>query len=370
MEEKEKQETVEAGFLEDDAEWDRFSAEYEKLQDSDEPKAEEAEVEAAPQKEEPCVDCGKDEEAPAKDAPKGKPIATLKVQGKEVPVYTQEELLEYAQKGVDYTKKTQAHSEDRKKFESEYVTKVEEMKALAQKLESAYGQRGPAPPAAPPVTMETLKKEAYVRYGIDEEYASAEQKAMVDDMVQTRAALLQLAKNNKGLETWVQQGMIRESAQKIGEAAKAAREQYPINEVIDPETGENKTANQVIALFKEKTLNPANKNRPFPEMAAEAVKDIHEMQIKGRDSAPDFSGMTREEFKAKFPDLYKRIVEPEKNEAVAEHEAEKANHPPAVSSQRRDVEPSKQKKGTVSDDFGDILDKAFSIPEIRDSFGG
>jgi hypothetical protein len=69
-----------------------------------------------------------------KSAPEKKPFKILKVQGKEIPVATEEEYEALASKGLDYTKKTQQLAEDRRAAETELTTESRRLADEAKKF--------------------------------------------------------------------------------------------------------------------------------------------------------------------------------------------------------------------------------------------
>ena len=60
-----------------------------------------------------------------------KPFKVLKVGGKDVPVQTEDELVALAQKGYDYTRKTQLLADDRRAAEGEIKTKARPKRSTA-----------------------------------------------------------------------------------------------------------------------------------------------------------------------------------------------------------------------------------------------
>jgi hypothetical protein len=115
--------------------------------------APEVKTEAKPAGEDDCPVCEKAErerQAKAKEQASRKPYKILKVQGKEVPVYSEEELINLAQMGTDYTKKRQADSEDRKKWESEVQEKHDQLEGdrKSTRLNSSHVKRSRMPSSA------------------------------------------------------------------------------------------------------------------------------------------------------------------------------------------------------------------------------
>jgi hypothetical protein len=122
-------------------------------------------------KEEPCVGCDDEKSKGASVAP----YKVLKVQGKEIPVKDEGELLTLAQKGMDYTQKTQQLAEERRLAENEIRAKAEELNATARRLsemleraklqpqQAAEGKKPVPPPADEPIN--------YEEWDVDPEFA-------------------------------------------------------------------------------------------------------------------------------------------------------------------------------------------------------
>lgn len=115
------------------------------------PEPEEREEDPEPEEDGEVAEEEPAEEEPAEEKPSDEPLVTIKVKGEERQV-TQEELIALAQKGEDYTQKTQALAEREKK-----VTGYEGLVGLVdtdpnfRKYLKDYGKPAPDQPAPAPV---------------------------------------------------------------------------------------------------------------------------------------------------------------------------------------------------------------------------
>lgn len=303
--------------------------------EAEEKPEEKAESKPAAEGEEGCTTCDKAKKAEAeKKAPETrKPIATLKVKGKDVPVYTSEELQEYAQKGYDYTQKTQAVAEERRKIESERS----HLQALEAKMDEVLAQfKGKAPEKATEKTAEP-EKSPFEKYGLDPELADDWQKNMV-------TAADKLDKENKALREqfeasrpMMQMLMVNHLFGLVQNRMKDTMKDFPIEDITD-EQGKSLTQEQFSSLLVQKAQ--ANPNKPLDELAAEAVMEIHESQQRTKESATaDFEkdrvtdDTDAKQFKEKYPKLFAGLAEL----ALAEKSAKDADLPPVPNRTGKEV---------------------------------
>jgi len=344
--------------------------------------APEVKAEAKPAVEDDCPGCEKAErerQAKAKEQASRKPYKVLKVQGKEVPVYSEEELINLAQMGTDYTKKRQADSEDRKKWESEVQEKHDQLEGLTEKFNKMMANLrpgeaipgiGPVPTSAPePIS----KKSIYEEYGIDPEYADAYQKKMIDDVVELRKRASQYDTKFQELENITNKVILKEAMGTLGETIKKAREEFPIDEIMSEDGSENLTLRQFVALMKAKdeVARSRGQKSDINEVARETVRDLHYIQSKAKQTAaPDISDeMNEDDFMAKYPNLAKRLSAKIGTKAVVEHEAEEAKLPPSLETKRREVDLSSipTKKPESMNDF---VEAGFNDPDVIAAFKG
>lgn len=319
------------------------------------------------QSDEECPQCVKDRQAKeAAEAAKVKPpYKVLKVQGKEIPVGSEEELIALAQKGVDYTQKTQTVAEDRKKVEgerTEFSQTMDKFNELMERLnkgnvaQAKESIRAPEPP--PP--EKTIEEE----YGIDPELADPWAIKMATDMRAVKG-------KNDQLEQTVQLflmdkivGVMRES---IGNAVK----EFPINDIVDPSTGKSLTQAQFVGILKAKLESPDNKGTPLPQIALDAVRELHMSQkmmtdantekVKGEVISEDISP---EEFKAKHPKLFAKLSD----QNVADYLATRGQVPPTLKSKGAEIDTKAKSREREGGSVREMIDAAFEDEDILASF--
>lgn len=340
-----------------------------------------------------CVGCDEAEKARRKEekAKKSKetstpekPYKVLKVQGKDVPVSSEDELVKLAQMGADYTKKTQALSEDRKTAEAEFKAKVEAVEAQATKM-NALVEKLMAGGFLPEAKTAAEKKEAvaevaagptdksaiYAQFDIDPNYAQPQEKKMVE-------AIYSMRKDMDDLKAFVGEAKSEKVQSVIDSIIADERKKFPFEEITNDQ-GQNLTALQFQAVVnaKRQALGLTD-GQPIPPdqiapLIRDAVKEVHLLQQKSKDSAvSDFSdGMTEDEFIAKHPDLANRLKTKFGTQAVTEVDAKRAKIPPTLSP----IKGQETKPGKGSPEkrksLGDYLDAGFEDPEtLRAITGG
>lgn len=358
--------------------------------------APEVKTEAKPAVQDDCPGCEKAEkerQAKAKEQASRTPYKILKIQGKEVPVYSKLELAEkiaefydddskmvdLGQMSGDYTRKQQAHSENVKRWEGEFQEKHDQLEGLTEKFNKMMANLrpgeaipgiGPVAPAAPELIS---KKSIYEEYGIDPEYADAYQKKMIDDVVELRKRASQYDTKFQELENITNKVILKEAMGTLGETIKKAREEFPIDEIMSEDGSENLTLRQFVALMKAKdeVARSRGQKSDINEVARETVRDLHYIQSKAKQTAaPDISDeMNEDDFMAKYPNLAKRLSAKIGTKAVVEHEAEEAKLPPSLETKRREVDLSSipTKKPESMNDF---VEAGFNDPDVIAAFKG
>lgn len=361
---------------------DGFSSKWAELVDgAKEGAAETATVKPAEAKEEPCPGCdkAKAEEAKAKADAQRTPYKVLKVQGKDVPVYSEEELVNMAQMGVDYTKKRQADADEKRKWEGEYESKHRELSDLAEKYEKLLttikpGERIPGTEQTFRPAEPINKKSIYEEYGIDPEYADGFQKKMIDDQVAMREKVAAYETKLQQVEAFTNAMVLKETATNLGNVIKQERDKFPIDEIMSEDGSENLTQKQFASMIlaKNEQAKAQGKKPDLQEMAREVVREIHFMQSKSKTvAAPDISNeLTPEEFAAKYPDLFKKVSDKIQGKAVADYVESKENLPPSMASRKTEVDISKVESKRKSDNLSDYIDEGFNTPEMRALFSG
>lgn len=332
-------------------------------------------VKPAEQKEEPCPGCDKKK---AEQEAQKTPYKILKVQGKEVPVYSEQELVDMAQMGVDYTRKRQADAEDRRKWEGEYEGKHRELTDLAEKYEKLLsvikpGERIPGTEQTFTPAQPVSKKTVYEEYGIDPDYADDFQKKIVNDQVAMREKVAAYETKLQQVEAFTNAMVLKETATNLGKIIKEEREKFPIDEIMSEDGSENLTQKQfaTMILAKNEQARAEGRKTDLATMAREVVRDIHYMQSKSKtNAAPDISNeLSPEQFAAKYPDLFRKIAEKVQGKAVAEYVEQKENLPPSLESRRKEVDISKinSRKPETTEEW---LDAGFNDPLVSALFKG
>lgn len=257
--------------------------------------------------EDECPDC-----PPAGTESKDrKPVEVLKHQGKEVPVYSKKQLIDLAQQGFDYTKKRQADSEDRKKWETEFEARnrqlMEQAKRLDAMLAAADGGKRPetdkrAEPSAAPNGAET-EEDILKKYGVDPEYATDYEKGLVLRQHKQDMELQEV----KGI---AQMMLLDVVFRRVASSIEEAQKEYPIEDV-KLDDGTSATQKQIIDIFRDKLSAKENQHRPIQEMARETIREVHEFQkkVRGDTGQPKKSpeDCSDEELKELYPKLYARL---------------------------------------------------------------
>ena len=363
---------------------DGFDSKWAEMMDvAKEGAAETAEAKPAEAKVEPppCPGCdkAKAEEAKAKADAERKPYKILKVQGKDVPVYSEQELIDMAQMGVDYTKKRQSDADEKRKWEGEYEGKHRELSDLAEKYEKMLsvlkpGERIPGTEQTFKPAEQVSAKSIYAEYGIDPEYADGFQKKMIDDQVAMREKVAAYETKLQQVEAFTNAMVLKETATNLGKVIKEERDKFPIDEIMSEDGTENLTQKQFASLIlaKNERAKAEGKKLDLAEASREVVRDIHFMQSKSKTiAAPDISNeLTPDQFAAKYPDLYKKVAEKVTGKAVAEYVETKENLPPSLDSRKHEVDLSKVETNKKLETLSDHIDAGFNSPEMRALFSG
>ena len=318
--------------------------------------------------EEECPSCEKAQrakEAAEKAKAEGKkPYKVLKVQGKEVPVESEEELIKLAQMGVDYTKKTQGVSDERK----EMLGMKSQFQAMSEKIESLVQNFGKPSPAAKEEAKPVTEKTVFEEYNLDPELADESQKLMVTDLRSLKKERAELRGKIDKLEEMSKMLLTKELLGMVQNTVKETIKDFPVDDIQD-EHGRSLTQAQFTSLLTQKAQ--ANQDKPLDELARETIMELHEAQIRAKESATQGESIAEdadiEEFKAKHPKLFDRIAE----KGVADHLATRKDVPPTLRGRGAEVSPKTVSKVDEKDDgkwtLDGALDKAFDHFEVPES---
>jgi hypothetical protein len=305
----------------------------------------------------------KEEECP--DCPGGKFYKVIKHNGKDVGIKTEKEYQDYVQQGFDYTKKTQALAEERRKLEAERETGKSEYQKLLDRLErlekgstaKGEGDNGKARTAEALVdTPEAAEAKVYEEYGLDPTYASDFEKKLVKKVVA-------LDRDSQGAREITQMIVLRDMTKTISNALADAVKEYPVEDILD-EKGENVTGQQVISTFRQVVTDPANQKTPVGELARIAVRKVHEaQQIAKGGPAVDDENMSREEFAKKFPKLAAKYLKETSLEG-------QDDLPPSFTTRKADVPVTEQRGKPKFKGLSEAIDAGLDDPEVKALFGG
>lgn len=329
----------------------------------------EEEAKAPEATEEECPSCEKEKrakDAAAKAAAEGKkPYKVLKVQGKEVPVESEEELIKLAQMGVDYTKKTQSVAEERKEnlgLKSEFQKLSEQVSSFIQNFNK------PAASAVKEEAKPVTEKTVFEEYNLDPELADESQKLMVTDLRSLKKERAELRGKIDKLEEMSKMILTKELLGMVQNTVKETIKDFPVDDIQD-EHGRSLTQAQFTSLLTQKAQ--ANQDKPLDELARETIMELHEAQIRAKESATQGESIAEdadiEEFKAKHPKLFDRIAE----KGVADHLATRKDVPPTLRGRGAEVSPKTVSKAEEKEDgkwtLDGALDKAFDRFDVPES---
>lgn len=316
--------------------------------------------------------------------PGQKPFKVLKVQGKDLEIMTEAEYDALASKGADYTKKTQALSEDRKAAEAEIKGKVEAVEAQSAKMNALIQKLVDAKLLPEGATAEEKKEqvaevaggpadksEIYAQFEIDPNYAQPAEKKMVE-------AIYSMRKDMDDLKTFVGQARTEKVQSLIDGIVAEERKKFPFEEITNDQ-GQNLTAMQFRAIVqaKREALGLTDgKEIPADQVISivrDAVKEVHLLQQKSKDSAGlEFSdSMSEDDFVAKHPELAQRLKTKFGAEAVVESDTKKSKVPPTLTpvSKGQETKPGKGAE-PARKSFADYLEAGFKDPETLKAISG
>jgi len=241
---------------------------------------------------------------------------------------------EYLSKGVDYTKKTQDLADEKRtlKDQESNLTKIAENLNVMYETMLREGKIKAPEEGKKEEPAKVDTKDIFARFDIDEDLASDSEKKMAMAIVDSENRYSKIEKDSESLKNIMNFMVIRDIGLEARREIEKAKEKYPIEEIKDAE-GNDLTWQQFETIFTKKVQSDGSKKRPIPELAAETVKDIYDIQQqqKSKLSAEQVKDdMSPEDFAAKFPGLYEKITKTTTEKAVAEHEKELADLPPSL----------------------------------------
>jgi hypothetical protein len=323
-----------------------------------------------------------------------KPYKVLKVGGKEIPVFSKQELVEkiiefypddnklvdLAQLPADYTRKTQLLADDRRDAEEKVKKEVDKVsdatekmanlveKLIAAKVLPANFAAGAGKEAAKEKVGGEISDDlakVYEEFQLDPANAYPHEKKQVEELFVLRNRLARIEQERE-IER-------QERADEIIEKTiSKERETFPFDDILDDQ-GNNLTRNKIKEIVNTKRtlsgIEKPDKDQIFAWLK-EAVKDLHDAQKKGNGGSDVSDDMDMEDFSTKFPNLAKKV----RDAAVEKEKAERSKIPPTLTPGKREIDMAKRpgqkavKEGSKS--FEDFLDEGFKDPDVIKSLGG
>ncbi len=320
-----------------------------------------------------------DESTKSKDSTS--PYKTLKVNGKDIPVASEQELVDLAQKGYDYTQKTQNLSKERREAEAKIKNEHDSLTAEARRLNEQLDRLATARPdlwkeiakgkeGAAPSLEETLKE-----FDIDEDTDMPSEKKMAPEIVRLRDEI-------KSLKEMVQNERTERAVEKFESLVEKERVKYPFEDTFDDQ-GQSMTPKKLEAIIVEKKRIADSTGEKFDivKVTKEAVKELHEAQLAEKQnpqqsetsdastSIPAIKDdMDISEFKRLFPGLSQKL-----GASVLEADKEERKKlPPTVktsTSQPVKTQPSSTDKSRPQT-LEDCIDQGFQDPDVLKAFNG
>jgi len=288
------------------------------------------------------------------------PIATLKVKGKDVPVYTQEELVELAQKGTHYTQERQKDAE----WEKELQAKEAEIARILNPLKNiATAQSGGAGQAASGVSQSDIQAL------LDSDMVDPEVKAALTGI---NTKLTNLEQENQAFKGQTREAAYDKITQVFDGVFTKVREQFPFDDVeiggvnVMPELYAGLVStmanNDKIHSMSDKEFKP----RSAPQLMAEAGKILNSMEghyrSKFAGNGDSAKSLTAETLAQSNPDLVKAI----KEAAVVEYLEQSDREAPVARTTRTDQvqDYGEAKKSNGFKGLDDALSQGLEDPDV------
>lgn len=286
--------------------------------------------------------------------PKTSPEAyrILKVDGKEVPVKSEEELISLAQKGVDYTQKRQRDAEWERdlKQQEELLKRLEgPLNLLAEQVKAGKNLAG--------------EPEENPFGNPDEEISDPAAQAKIKNLEEK---LQEHEKTVSQVNREMQMRKMAQIAQDLQIQYDAARKEFPFEDISQEgeqmKTSDLMFAGYLSALEKKERIRAQNESgyepRPMPELIRQAAKDFNFLQSKLR-SNPSLS-LSLDEIRKSRPDLYEKI----KEEAVREYANIRASNPMIVKPSEGEARTSRGNPSQVGKTLSESLSDAMNDPDL------
>jgi len=276
-----------------------------------------------------------EEEAVEKTKPdeKKQPIEILIVDGKEVPVYTKEELKEHAQKGYHYTKKRQEDSEKEKELERREA-EIRKFESNIQLFQDRFGK--PLEEllrAANEGKLESIKPEEKadeeaemklkLKAFMDNQYVDEDQKAVVKFLLDKQEKLEAKTKETESKTIDSEKAaMVKQAKEQLKKVIEDTRKEHPFEDIKDDD-GSDLTETflggmVVTEVNKDKIRAMADKSfqpRDLPTIFRDSVIGLNKIESIYKKRFVNSTGeklpeqITAEQLTAKYPDQIKALVQ-------------------------------------------------------------
>lgn len=307
--------------------------------------------------EEPCPEgspCAEEKKKAKPPEGERKPYKILKVEGKEIPVYSEQELVDLAQKGTHYTQKRQKDSE----WERDLQAREERLERLAPHIERIVeflDSGGELPQARIPKKEEPEEPEEEILDPV-----AARKFKMLEEK------LISLEKENTYLKQQDQSQSFDRAQKELTATFNNVIKETPFTQIVDDE-GKNVSqkifAGLLAGIVNDDALRAKQekgfKMRPIADYMAGAAKMLSFYEGKLKSNGP--AEITGELIKTKFPkiaeslgqealDAYLKSIEDKSTPVIRPTKTE-----PTVR------QPKKEVKG-----ISDAIDQALTDPEISE----
>lgn len=337
------------------------------------------------------------------------PYKVLKVGGKEVPVYSKQELAEkiaemygeedkmvdLGQLSQDYTRKRQADAADRKKWEDNFQTKADELNAMGRRYSEIMAKlrnqgievdergepvvrRGTQPPPADKTespksgSVPEELTEVYKRYNLDPEFAQDHEKALIQDVYETRRVVNQMQSALKASTDALNFFQVREVVQEMARVIDDERKTSPFEDILD-DNGKSLTLQEFQSTITTKAQAEVSsgKKLDLDRLTRETIREIATKQAKAKESVSLSDEMSPEDFAKKYPKLASKLGKAAGADALDKHTEKESKVPPTLDRRTKEVDLKRQPasdKGPRGMEAS--LEAAFSDPDILKSIQG
>jgi hypothetical protein len=312
--------------------------------------------------EEPCEGCP-DGKKTKETATEKKPFAVLKVDGKDVPIESEEKLKELAQKGFDYTKKTQLTSAERSELEKrakeleERERKIDRVQSQVEELIGLIKQR-------PEGQREETQEPSDEEIALDQLDPST--RKLIKDQ---KDRITKLETEMGATATERQQRQLESLKSGLEKIYADATKEYPIEEILD-ENGENLTHDTVAGVLSvlvnkdamRKKADPSFELKSIDAYIKDSIKIVSRILGQGKTNNKNQASakISLDDFIKSSP----KEIDEFKQQIIAEYLAAQSSMPPNAKSLRDEVKPRTDEKQGKFKGLDDAMKAAFQDKEL------